>query len=151
MRSRRCDTGLRSLISCLKRPACGGGVDVGPSRSAFCVSRSVSVTLAANHHSKASFHPRRPQWQMQKQAARKRTFEKLPKPDIYKSYRHCRALSLWYRASRQRQRADFACPRPRRATSPMLKKKKYRRGARCPGRVHFQGCGRYSAKLLKPV
>jgi hypothetical protein len=25
---------------------------------------------------------------MQKQAARKRTFEKLPKPDIYKSYRH---------------------------------------------------------------
>jgi hypothetical protein len=27
---------------------------------------------------------------MQKQAARKRTFEKLPKPDIYKSYRHAK-------------------------------------------------------------
>ena len=26
--------------------------------------------------------------QMQKQAARKRTFEELPKPDIYRSYRH---------------------------------------------------------------
>jgi len=34
--------------------------------------------------------------QMQKQAARKRTFEELPKPDIYRSYRHLgAALDAW--------------------------------------------------------